>query len=359
LWHASQIRLGFRPEHTVVASVDLIRQGYDKNRAANMLDRFLDSLRAQPGVEAAALGYPPLQPTMTTTVDIGARQAHSIQLSRVSPGYFNTVGISLLSGRDFAFSDAANAPGVAILSEGLARKYWPGESALGKRIERVGMNNQSFEVIGVVGETAGSDMRRESKGMVYFPLKQTYLMFPWQPNITLLAHGRGDAAQLTTSIRNAVSAVDSSLPVFRVHTLNDQVAEVLGREKFLARLLQMFSLLAVTLAVAGVFGVTSYTTERATHDFGVRMALGAQRAHVLWLVLKKGLLLSLAGVAVGLGASFWLTSVLASALFGVTPHDPATFIAVSAAIVAITLGACYLPARRATRVDPMVALRAE
>jgi predicted permease len=359
LWHASQVRLGFRPEHTVAASIDLIRQGYDKNAAANMLDRFLDSLRAQPGVEAAALGDPPLQPSMTTTVDMGAHQGRSIQLSRVSPGYFNTVGIPLLRGRDFAMSDAANAPGVAILSEAIAHKYWPGESALGKHIERVGMNDQSFEVIGVVGETAASDVRRESEGMVYFPLDQSYLMFPWQPNITLLAHGSAGTAQLTTSIRNAVCEVDSTLPTFHVHTLNNQVAEVLGREKFLARLLQIFSLLAVTLAVAGVFGVTSYTTQRATHDFGVRMALGAQRAHVLWLVLKKGLLLSLAGVAVGLGASFWLTRLLASALFGVTPHDPATFIAISAAVVAITLAACYLPARRATRVDPLVALRAE
>jgi predicted permease len=359
LWHASQIRLGFRPEHTVVASVDLIRQGYDKNAAANMLDRFLDSLRAQPGVEAAALGDPPLQPSMTTTVDMGAHQGQSIQLSRVSSGYFTTVGIPLVSGRDFAFSDAANAPGVAIVTESLARKYWPRESALGKHIENVGIHDQSFEVIGVVGDTAASNVRRESTGIVYFPLSQSYLMFPWQPNITLLAHGPADTSQLTTSIRNAVSSVDSTLPIFHVRTLNDQVAEVIGREKFLARLLQIFSLLAVTLAVAGVFGVTSYTTERSIHDFGIRMALGAQRAHVLWLVLRKGLIFSMAGVAVGVGASFWLTRLLVSALFGVTPHDPATFIAVSAAIVVITLGACYLPARRATRVDPMVALRAE
>jgi predicted permease len=359
LWHASQIRLGFRPEHTVVASVDLIRQGYDKNAAANMLDRFLDSLRAQPGVEAAALGDPPLQPSMTTTVDMGAHQGQSIQLSRVSSGYFTTVGIPLVSGRDFAFSDAANAPGVAIVTESLARKYWPRESALGKHIENVGIHDQSFEVIGVVGDTAASNVRRESTGIVYFPLSQSYLMFPWQPNITLLAHGPADTSQLTTSIRNAVSSVDSTLPIFHVRTLNDQVAEVIGREKFLARLLQIFSLLAVTLAVAGVFGVTSYTTERSIHDFGIRMALGAQRAHVLWLVLRKGLIFSMAGVAVGVGASFWLTRLLVSALFGVTAHDPATFIAVSAAIVVITLGACYLPARRATRVDPMVALRAE
>lgn len=364
LWHASQIRLGFNPEHTVFASTDLIRQGYDKNAAVTMLDPLLDSLRAQPGVEAAALGAPPLQPLMMTTVhlegqNLNENKGQAIELSRVSSGYFNTVGIPLLSGRDFKLSDTAGAQGVTIVSELFAHKHWPNENALGKHIDHVGIHGQSFEVVGIAGETAGDDVRSELKGVVYFPIDQSYLMFPWQPDTTLLARGQGDSTQLVNAIRKAVSGVDSALPIFRVRTLQDQVAGMLGEEKFMARLLLVFAVIAVVLASAGVFGLMSYTTERATHDFGVRLALGAPRAHVLWLVLKKGLVISIIGLAAGLGAAFWLTRVLISLLFGVSPHDPLTFIAVGAAIIAMALLACYLPARRATRVDPLVALRAE
>ncbi|HZU33847.1 MAG TPA: FtsX-like permease family protein [Candidatus Angelobacter sp.] len=161
------------------------------------------------------------------------------------------------------------------------------------------------------------------------------------------------------AIRRAVSTVDAALPVFHARTLEDQVAGVLGEEKFLAHLLLVFAMIAVVLAAAGVFGLISYSTERATHDFGIRMALGAQRTHVLWLVLQKGLVMSVAGLVIGLGLAFWLTRVLASLLFGVSRHDPATFLGVAAIMVAVALLACYLPARRATLVDPLIALRNE
>ena len=256
LWHASQIRLGFNPEHAVFASTDLIRQGYDKDAAVTMLDPLLDSLRAQPGIEAAALGAPPLQPNMETTVDVeaqglGQSKKQRIELSRVSPGYFNTVGMPLFSGRDFKLSDTANAQGVAIVSELFARKYWSNESPLGKHIDHVGIHGQSFEIVGIVGDTAGYDVRGEAKGVVYFPLDQSYLMFPWQPDTTLLARGPGDSAQLVSSIRKAVSAVDSTLPIFRVRTLQDQVAGILGEEKFLSRLLLVFAVIAVVLGCCG------------------------------------------------------------------------------------------------------------
>jgi len=364
LWHASQIRLGFNPEHTVFASTDPIRQGYDKNAAALLSGSLLDALRAQPGVESAALGVPPLQPNLSTQVNIeGSGQKDGertdIELARVSPGYFATVGIPLLRGRDFQQSDTAATQGVAIVTEAFARKHWPNESALGKHMDGVGIHDQTFEVVGIVGNSAGYDVRHESAGVVYFPLDQSYLMFPWQPDITLLARGQGDPGQLIGAIRRAVSTVDAALPVFHARTLQDQVAGVLGEEKFLARLLLVFATIAVVLAAAGVFGLISYNTERATHDFGIRMALGAQRTHVLWLVLQKGLVMSVAGLVIGLGLAFWLTRVLASLLFGVSRHDPATFLGVAAIMVAVALLACYLPARRATLVDPLIALRNE
>ena len=363
LWHASQVQLGFDPQHTAFASTDLIRQGYDKNTAATLLDPMLDALRAQPGVESAALGPVPLQGNMGTSVLLEGystgEKREAIEGLRVSPGYFSTLGIPLLSGRDFRRSDSAGTGGVAIVSESFARKYWPQQSALGKHIEHVGIHDQAFEIVGIAGNTAGYDLRAGPRAVAYFPLDQSYLMFPWQPDVTLLARGPGDPGQLISSIRKAVASVDSALPLFRARTMKDQVAGILGEERFLARLLIVFALLAVTLAAAGIFGLISYSTARATHDFGIRLALGAQTHHVLWMVLKKGVVLAAFGVVIGIGAALWLTRLVASLLFGVGPTDPLTFIVVAGLMVVVALLACYLPARKATRVDPLMALRSE
>jgi putative ABC transport system permease protein len=364
LWMASQVHLGFDPEHTVFASTDLVRQGYDKNAAVTLLDPLLDSLRAQPGVEAAALGPAPMQGNVWTTVDLEGHDSSSnkkegIRGFRVSPGYFTTLNIPLLSGRDFKRSDSSSAPGVAIVSEAMARKYWPNESAIGKHISQVGIHDQTFAIVGISGNTASYDLRRPSEAVVYFPLDQSYLMFPWQPDVTLLARGPEDSGQLLGAIHRAVVSVDSTLPVFRTLPLKEYVASALGEERFLARLLVIFALVAVVLAAAGVFGLMSYSTERATHDFGIRMALGAQSHHVLWMVLRKGLVLAIAGLVLGLGAALWLTRLLVSLLFGVKPNDLLTFSGVAAVTVLIALMACYLPARRATNIDPLEALRNE
>ncbi|HEX3586012.1 MAG TPA: ABC transporter permease [Candidatus Angelobacter sp.] len=364
IWHASQVRLGFDPEHTVSASTDLVRQGYDKNVAITLLGPLLDSLRSQAGVESAALGPPPMTGNMWTSVKLeshisGDGKKAGILGSRISPDYFKTVHIPLLQGRDFTRSDSANAPGVAIVSDSFARKYWPHESALGKHIEQVGIHDQTFEVVGIVGDTANQDLRREPPAMAYFPLAQSYLMFPWQPDVSMLARGPGDSRELIGSMRKAVAGVNSALPVFRARTLKEQVAAALGQERFLARLLLAFALVAILLAGAGVFGLMSYSTARATHDFGIRMALGAQAGHVLWLVLKKGLTLAAIGLVLGLGAALWLTRLIVSLLFGVSRNDAPTFAAVAAVTLLAALSACYLPARRATRVDPLEALRNE
>jgi predicted permease len=358
------VRLGFDPEHTVFASTDPIRQGYDKNVALTLLDPLLDSLHAQPGVESAALGPPPMSLNISTSVKIEGRAAgegkkDGILGSRVSADYFKTVHIPLLQGRDFTRSDSASAPGVAIVSDSFARKYWPHQSALGRHIEQVGIHDQTFEIVGVVGDTANQDLRREPPAIAYFPLAQSYLMFPWQPDVSMLVRGPGDSGQLIASIRKAVAGVNAALPVFRARTLKEQVATTLGQERFLARLLVIFALVAVMLAAAGVFGLMSYSTARATHDFGIRMALGAQAGHVLWLVLKKGLVLAASGLVLGLGAALWLTRLIVSLLYGVSRNDGATFVAVATVTLLVALLACYLPARKATRVDPLEALRAE
>jgi predicted permease len=364
LWRASHVALGFDPDHTVAASTDPIRQGYDKAAAAALLNPLLDSLRVQPGVESAALGFLPLQGGMGTVVLPEGHQPASgeedwVQIVMASPGYFTTVGIPMLSGRDFTSSDTANAPGVAIINAAMAQAYWPGQNPVGKHIEHVGPHDQTFEVIGTVGNTAPQDLRKTPGALVYVPIVQGYLVFPWQPDITLLARTSGDPRTLIPALRSAVARVNPHLPVFRVRTMRDQIATTLAEQRFLAQLLYFFAVLATVLSAAGVYGLFSYTTQRSTHEFGVRIALGAQSRDVLWVVLRRGLLLTVAGLVIGFGAAVWLTRLLTSFLFGVSPTDPITFAGVALLIVAVAVVASYLPARSASRVDPMIVLRHE
>jgi len=365
LWQASQVQLGFDPDHTVAASTDPIRQGYDKTAAAGLLVPLLESMRAEPGVQSAALGTSlPLQGGMGTAVAPEGHQPASgeedwVQIVMTSPGYFTTVGIAMLGGRDFTSSDTANVPGVAIINEAMAQEYWPGKSPVGKRIEHVGPHEQTFVVVGSVGNIAAEDLRKTPGPVVYLPIAQAYLMFPWQPDINLLARTTGDPRTLIPAVRAAVAHVNPGLPVFRVRTMRDQIARTLVEERFLARLLFIFSFLATALCAAGVYGLVSYATESLTNEFGVRIALGAQSSDVIWMVLRRGLLLTLVGLVLGFAAAVGLTRLLISFLYGVSPTDPTTYVGVALLIGSMALVASYLPARRAIRVDPMVALRYE
>ena len=364
LWQASHVHLGFDPDHTVGGSTDFIRQGYSKASALDSLGPLLDALQRQPGVKSGALGKLPLQGNMSTTVAVEGHSLKAdkqdwIQLAMVSAGYFETLGIPLLRGRDFTRADAQNSARVAIINQTMARQYWPGQSALGKHIEHVGPQGEAFEVIGVVGDVAGWDLRVVPSPLTYFSLPQTYLMFPWQPDVTLLARTEGDPRALVPALRAAVASVNPDLPLFHVRTLQDQVATTVADDRFLARLLLIFAGLATVLSVAGVYGLVSYTTERATREFGIRIALGAAPAQVLWMVLRRSMRLTLTGIVMGIGAALAFTRFLISLLYGVSPADPITFIGIAVLMAAITLVACYVPARRAMRVDPLVALRYE
>jgi predicted permease len=365
LWQASHVQLGFDPDHTVAASTDPIRQGYDKTAAAGLLVPLLDSLRSEPGVQSAALGSSlPLQGGMGTVVVPEGHEPASgeedwVQVIMVSPSYFTTVGIPMLNGRDFTPADTANVPGIAIINGAMAQEYWPGKNPIGKHIEHVGPQNKTFEVVGAVGNIAPEDFRKTPGPVVYVPIVQGYLMFPWQPDINLLARTTGDPRTLIPAVRAAVARVNRDLPVFRVRTMRDQIARTLAEEHFLARMLFTFAFLATILCAAGVYGLVSYTTRGLTHEFGVRIALGAQSRDVLWMVLRRSVLLTLVGVVIGLGVAVGLTRLLTTLLYGVSPTDPITFGGVTLLIASVTLIASYLPALRATRVDPMVALRCE
>jgi putative ABC transport system permease protein len=282
-----------------------------------------------------------------------------VQIVMASPGYFTTVGIPMLGGRDFTSSDTVNVPGVAIINEAMAQEYWPGKNPIGKRIEHVGAHDQAFIVIGAVGNIAAEDLRKAPGPVVYLPIAQAYLMFPWQPDINLLARTTGDPRTLIPVVRAAVARVNPDLPVFRVRTMRDQIARTLAEERFLARLIFIFAFLATVLCAAGVYGLVSYATEGSTHEFGIRRALGAKSGDVVWMVLRRSLFVTLVGLVIGLTTAMGLTRLLISLLYGVSPTDPITFAGVTLLIGLVTVIASYLPARRATRVDPMVALRYE
>jgi putative ABC transport system permease protein len=364
LRQASQIHLGFDPDHTVAASTDPIRQGYSKAASAALLDPLLDGLRAQPGVTTAAIGQLPLRGSHSTVVVMeghhsSAKEQEWVQFMGVSPGYFETLGIPLLRGRDFTRADNHDGAGLAIINQAIAQTFWPSQDPVGKHIEHVGPRDQTFEIIGVAGNVAQPDLRRSPLDTVYVPVAQAYLMFPWQPDISLLARTTGDPQTIVPAVRNAIAGVDPRLPTFDVRTLRDQLATTLAEERFLGKLLLVVAILATILSAAGVYGLVSYATQRATQEFGIRMALGAQRSNVLWLVLQRSLILGLSGVAIGIAAALGLTRLLAHLLYGVSPNDPATFAAMGALMMTVTLLASYLPAHRATRVNPLVALRNE
>jgi putative ABC transport system permease protein len=364
LWQASQIHLGFDPDHAVGASTDPIRQGYSKAGAAALLDPLLDALRAQPGVASAAIGQLPLQGGAGTVVVMeGYRSAGKeqewIQLMGVSPGYFETLGIPLLRGRDFTRADNHDGAGLAIINHAVAKAFWPNQDPIGKHVEHVGPHNDTLEIIGVVDDVAPASLRGSPVHTVYMPMAQRYLMFPWQPDITLLARTSGDPQSLVPALRLAIASVDSGLPMFHVRTMRDQVATTLAEQRFLGRLLLVVALLATVLSAAGVYGLASFATQRTTQEFGIRMALGAQRSNVLWMVLRRSMVLGLSGTTIGIAVALALTRLITKLLYGVSPTDPFTFALVGALMLTVTLLACYLPARRATQVDPLVVLRNE
>jgi putative ABC transport system permease protein len=264
------------------------------------------------------------------------------------------MGIPLIAGRAFTEHDTQDARSVAIVSQTLAQRFFPNGDAIGKRINVNTGPERYREIVGIVGDVKQNGLTKETRPHVYEPFAQAPNQF-----MTLVVRYTSDPASLVPAIRGKVLAIDSELPLQRVTGLDRVISNSIRQQRFTSLVLAVFAGVALLLATAGLYGVISYSVAQRTHELGIRVALGAQVKDVMQLVLRQGLTFVLVGEGIGIVGAFALTRLLGGLLFGVTPTDATTFIAVTAGLTMIALFACYVPARRATRVDPLVALRYE
>lgn len=365
LWTMGHIERGFRTDRVATARLSLPAALYaGPADVRGFYARLLDRLRALPGVESAATGtgvlLPPLANSNVFTIEgkppplPGERVEYPIEA--VSTGYFETLGITPIAGRTFNDQDRADAPGVVIINETLARLGWPGQDPLGRRMRGGGENSRApwLTVIGVVPDLRRADVRRAIRPEVYLTTLQ---LTPRSQMV--LVRTAGDAAAIVPSIRREVQALDPALPLFAVGTLNDQVSATLTSPRFRAVLLAAFAGIAALLAAIGIYGVTAHAVGQRTQELGVRMALGARRVDVLGLVLAQHLRPAAIGLAVGFAAALAVNRSLRTLVYGVGVSDPARYLGMAAALLVVAAVACFIPALRATRVDPLAALRTQ
>ncbi len=357
-----RVPLGFRPENilTFRASLPASRYGTADKRTS-FYQQLSEKLGALPGARSAA-GISALPLSMSSrSTGIGIEgepppapgQAHLVDNRSVTPGYFSTMGIPLLSGRDVAWTDTPNGQPVIVISETMARKYWPGRDAIGKRIRRAPPPAPLITVVGIVGDVHHADLVHQPRATMYLPPAQD----PRDSIADWAVKTSGDPAAIAASIRGMVSSVDPLLPVTRLQTMQRMRASATAQEQFNLLLIGVFALLALVLAAVGLYGVTAYAVAQRTRELGIRLALGAQPADVVRIVLGQGARLVVAGLIVGMAASLALTRLMTGLLFGIGARDPITFAGVGVLLALVSLMACYVPARRAMRVDPVVALR--
>ena len=359
------VNTGFVSEHVWTARLTPSGTSY-ANQAD--YDRFysqvLQKVSAVPGVQDAGLiNTLPLDKGPTTGFRVDGRPVEtpdkwpSVNYRAVSPNYFRAMGIPVLQGRAYTDRDTTNTPPVMIVNQKLADENFAGENPIGKRITFGNMNNNQpvwFEIVGVVANVRSLELREEPTPELYFASLQDY----W-PAMSLVVRSNGNTPSLSASVRQIVNEIDKSVPVSNVQMMDHVVSSSITQPRFNLFLLGLFSTVAMLLSAAGIYGVTAYTVAQRTHELGIRIALGAQVSDVLKMILGQGMAVIGIGLAIGLAAAFGLVRLLRSFLFGVGEKDPFTFVAITVLLLLVALLACYIPARRATKVDPLEALRYE
>jgi len=364
LWNLQQVKLGFDPRGLVTMRVSVRGEAYaDEGRLRRLWRDLGKRLSALPGVQSATVvdGLPPQRFAVhndTQIEDFVRRPGGPIEnvdyFQSVGRRFFETFGIRLIAGRFFDERDGFGAPPVAVVNETMARTFWPGENPLGRRIRPPGREWRT--VVGVVGDVRNAGLDRPAGAEVFLPADQLH-------NVTsrtyVVVKTAGDPELMLGAVRRAVREIDPSLPLVLARTMDDVLGEAVSRPRFLALMLTLFSALALVLAAFGIYGVVSYSVAQRIPEFGIRMALGARPADIFALVLRQGLVLTAAGLALGAAGAAVLGRWLETLLFDVSRFDMGTFAAMGLILGTVTLLACWVPARRATVVEPVEALRSE
>jgi putative ABC transport system permease protein len=375
LWHLQSVQTGFNPDRLLTLRLSPPASSYQNDQQAmGLYDRVTASLSALPGAQSVAVASSvPLGGNSDTVMQIEGRpfDADVAKLNtdfrRISPAYFGAIGQRLVSGRPFTDADHEGALKVAIINETLARRQWPNEDPLGKRLRLLDAppdqaTTQYMTVVGVAADAKNRGLSVGPRQEVYVPLRQQSVsLVGLRPSISLalIISTTGDPAQLINTVRQKVWAIDRNIPITQVRTIEQIIEGAFVQPRFNALLLAIFAFIALCLGAVGIYGVISYTVARRTHEIGIRLALGAQQRDVLRMIISQGMKLSLTGVAIGLLAALALTRWMETLLFGVRPTDPLTFAAIALALIVVALLACWIPARRAMKVDPLVALRCD
>jgi predicted permease len=355
-----QFNPGFNPHHVLLDNYDLSEMGYNKVSGTQFNRQLYDKLQTMPGVESATVaGWVPLG-FATSAYSIQAEgyvprphESMDVEFGDVGPNTLKTLQIPLISGREFTAADINGSERVAVVNLAFANRYWPHQDAIGKKLQA---DEEWWTVVGVAQNSDFDSIGQKPEPFLYLPLFQDY-----ERDVVIYARTSGDPLAVAGPVQDAVHSLDADLPLFNLTTLESRVELDTTTQRMGGVFVGGFGILALVLAGIGIYGVLAYTTRQRTHEIGIRMALGAEPRDVLRLVLRQGLTLALVGLAIGLGACFVLTRALAAAdqLFGITATDPLTFIAVSILLLLVAFLACFIPARRAMRTDPIVALRYE
>jgi len=372
LFQLQQIDTGFNSDNVLTFNLQLPRAGYQEwRKVSEFYSQLLDRIETLPGVRSAdATGFLPLESGWRIEFQVAGRQASTadeqirVQYHQVSPGYFKTLGIPLIAGSEFQKEEDATRPGVAIISQTLARQFFPDEDPVGKRVSNIARGigplarylpqANEAEIVGVVGDVSNNGIKAAPEMAIYFPQAQ----FAYR-SMNIVVRTQSNPMAMIGAIQKEVWSLDSNLPVSNPMPLEQTLSDSIAPQRFTLTLLGLFAALSLVLAGVGIYGVMSYTTAQRTREIGVRMALGASRSDITSLVMRQVVTLASTGVAIGLGGAFALTRLMSSLIFGVSATDPLAFASVAVLLAAVALLAGYIPAYRATKVDPMTALRYE